>query len=86
MGCKQTIIVLCPGVETEALLNTHLAVVKDDPPRHTAEVIKHPLLGVQKALGILAQTGHDKYVTSVAKCGAENLDGGFPPISATSRL
>ena len=89
MGRKHPVIVLGNGVEAETFFDTNFAIVKDEPSGNTAEVVKHPLLGLQKAFRILVQTGHDKNVAAVAESAAEDLDGlpfpaqingGFAPV------
>ena len=77
MGRKHPVIVLCNSMEAETFFDTDFAVVKDEPSGNTAEMVKHSLLGFQKALCILVQAGHDEDVTAAAEPSTEDLDG-FP--------
>ena len=93
VGRKHPVIVLGNGMQTESLLDADFTVVKDEPPGYPSEVVKHSLLGLQKAFRILVQTGHDKNVAAVAESAAEDLnyltlstqvDGSFAPVDLNS--
>lgn len=77
-------------MEAKAFLDTYLAIVKDKPPGYTTEVVKHLLPGLQEALCILTETGHDKDFKAVAQPATEDLDNlplstevdsGFSPVN-----
>ena len=62
---------------TKSIFDTDFSIVKDEPPGNSSKVVKHLLLGLQKTLSILTQTGHDKDVAAIAEPAAEYLNS-FP--------
>lgn len=73
-GRQLRIAVLGLGIIAEALLNAHPGIVKDDPPRRTAEELQAGLNGFQKGLLVLPQEGHDEHGTGGAFAHTEVSD------------
>lgn len=90
VSSKHLVVILSYSMEAKAFLDTHFAVIKDKSPGNSSKVVKHLLLGFQKALSIQAKASHNKDVTAVAKPATEDLDslplflrinGGFPQVN-----
>lgn len=89
VGGQRGITGLFPGMGTESILDSNLAIVKNHSSGNTAEVLEYLNQGIQKALLVLPAVGQHHGRTTEAKPGAEQvdycfdaaeIDSGFAPV------
>src|SRR5699024_788568 len=71
MGSQSSISGLFSGMSAEAIFDSNLAVVKDNPFGYTTEVLEYLNQGVQEAFFILPPVSQNQRCTTVTKPGTE---------------